>query len=111
MYSVSESQKVSTDTLLNRNGLSYDGFPTDGTVCIAAQCDVHVLKANETCRSIAAVSNITYVQLLTWNTNINPLCTNLGQFLNSTFCISNPAGDFSIVTNTVGNPSMATTPA
>jgi hypothetical protein len=113
MYSVSVSQKVATDTLLNRNGLSYEsaGFPTNGTLCIGAQCDVHVLQTNETCTGIAAASDISTVQLLSWNTNINPLCTNLNLFTNSTVCISNPFGNFTIPINTVGNSTVATTAA
>jgi hypothetical protein len=112
MQSVSVAQKVSTDTLLNRNGLSYDGFPKTGTLCIANTCSIYILKTNDTCQGIASASNITTTQLLSWNTNINPLCNNLGNIVNGTLCISNPLGDYVMPTNTIGGADgIATTPA
>lgn len=92
IYSVSESQTIATDTLLNSNGLSYDEgtIPTGTSLCIASTCEVHVLKNNETCDGIASNAGISSTQLQSWNTNINPLCTNLDRFVNGTFCISNP---------------------
>lgn len=113
IYSVSQGQKVATDTLLNRNGLSYDqgSLPGGIALCIAATCDVHVLQANETCDRIASDAGITTVQLLTWNTNINPLCNNLARFVNSSLCISNPDGNFTMPMNTIGAATFVTTPA
>jgi spore germination protein YaaH len=112
LESVSIAQKVATDTLLNRNGLSYDGFPANGTLCIENTCTVYVVKTNDTCQGIASVSNVTTTQLFSWNTNINPLCNNLENFVNSTLCVSNPLGNFAMPTNTIGgSDGIATTPA
>ncbi|KAL3421595.1 LysM domain-containing protein [Phlyctema vagabunda] len=113
IYSVSLSQKIATDTLLNRNGLSYDqgSLATGTSLCIAATCDVYVLNTNETCNSIASAAGISTIQLQTWNTNINPLCNNLARFVNSTFCISNPAGNYTMPVNNIGAPTFVTTAA
>ncbi|KAH7420080.1 hypothetical protein BKA64DRAFT_563224 [Cadophora sp. MPI-SDFR-AT-0126] len=104
---------IATDTLLNSNGLSYDEgtIPTGTSLCIAATCEVHVLKKNETCDGVASDAGISAIQLQSWNTNINPLCTNLDRFVNGTLCISNPAGNYSMPSNTLGAPTFVTTAA
>ncbi|KZF20788.1 carbohydrate-binding module family 50 protein [Xylona heveae TC161] len=101
MYSVSEAQRVSTDTLLNRNALANDesSFPTEGSLCIEDQCDVHVVRVGETCRSITHNAGISRAQLLSWNANIHPKCTNIKMLVNQTLCISNPYGNYTIEPN------------
>ncbi|KAJ5024029.1 hypothetical protein J3E73DRAFT_259043 [Bipolaris maydis] len=96
--SVPLAQSVSTEQLLNSNGLPYNTtlFPKSGELCISNKCKTHVLAEGDTCDSIAKKASISPVQFKAWNANVNQLCSNLGRFIGDTFCISNPYGDFSI---------------
>ncbi|OCL10882.1 carbohydrate-binding module family 50 protein [Glonium stellatum] len=112
-YSVPRSQSLSTEQLLNSNGLPYNAtqFPKSGSLCIEQKCSTHVLKLNDTCQAIASAANITTVQLMAWNVNINDFCSNLNDFINNTLCISNPLGDFTIPANSSPNATLVTTAA
>ncbi|OAL51442.1 hypothetical protein IQ07DRAFT_566073 [Pyrenochaeta sp. DS3sAY3a] len=96
--SVPKAESVSTEQLLNSNGLPYNAtlFPTSGTLCISNKCKTYVLSEGDTCTSIAKSASISPVQFLSWNVNINQLCSNLDRFIGDSFCVSNPYGDFSI---------------
>jgi hypothetical protein len=112
--SVPQSQSVSTEQLLNSNGLPYNAtlFPKSGGLCISNKCTTYVLAQGDTCTSIASKASISPVRFIAWNANINQLCryahpdkleclalilnSNLDRFIGDTFCVSNPYGDFSI---------------
>ncbi|KAJ8110046.1 hypothetical protein OPT61_g7001 [Boeremia exigua] len=96
--SVPLAESVSTEQLLNSNGLPYNAtlFPKSGELCISNKCKTHVLAEGDTCDSIAKKASISPVQFKAWNANVNQLCSNLERFIGDTFCISNPYGDFSI---------------
>jgi LysM repeat protein len=74
--SVPIAQSVSTEELLNSNGLPYNAtlFPKSGELCISNKCKTHVLAEGDTCDSIAKKASISPVQFKAWNTNINQLC-------------------------------------
>ncbi|KAL4733764.1 hypothetical protein BDV11DRAFT_175388 [Aspergillus similis] len=77
----------------------------------AADCAVYTVQAGDTCVSIGRANNATYAQLLAWNSEIDVQCSNLGNLTGSELCVSNPLGDYSIQTNTIGNPEIVTTAA
>lgn len=112
-YSLPNSEHIATDQLLSSNGLSYNvtDFPKSGSLCIENTCATHIVKANETCVSIAESASVTYSQLMSWNININGVCSNLNDMINQTICISNPLGNYTVTENKEGSPTLAVTPA
>lgn len=111
-FSVSISQQLATNQLINANGLTYNSsdFPASGSLCISNQCSIYVVKADDTCSGILTAVDISYTQLMSWNPAINGLCSNLGPMVGQTLCLSNPLGDFAVVNNTNSGGSY-TTPA
>ena len=112
MYSVSIGQSIATELLVSSNGLGSNAssFPSSGTLCIPATCPIHVVAGGDTCASIASSARISTVQLMSWNPIVG-MCQNLTKLVGQTLCLGNPAGDFAIVTNTIGSPTSVTTPA
>lgn len=108
---MSKEQHVATHDLITANGLNYSlaEFPTTGTLCIRNQCNVAVVKAEDTCRTIAAANSLSQAELHSWNPFINGLCNNIEDFVGQTICLSNPLGDYLVSNNT--NAGGYTTPA
>ncbi|RYP36756.1 hypothetical protein DL768_010914 [Monosporascus sp. mg162] len=74
-------------------------------------CQTYAVQSGDTCQSISETVGVTWAQIISWNPEIDQLCSNLETFLGTDICITNPRGDFSIPTNTHGATSIATTPA
>lgn len=64
--SISKTQGIGTAWLLTDNALRAHcaGFPCEGSLCLVHTCDVHTIRRNDTCDSIASLHNVTFSQLL-----------------------------------------------
>ncbi|KFY95243.1 hypothetical protein V500_02879 [Pseudogymnoascus sp. VKM F-4518 (FW-2643)] len=74
-------------------------------------CSTYTVQANDTCVSISNSSGATWAQILSWNSAIDKTCSNLDTLVDKSICVSNPLGDFSMPSNTIGPPDIATTAA
>lgn len=108
---IAEANSISTWSLLANNGL--DGgcanFPTNGTLCIEGSCPTYVVSANETCSSIAKAHNITEVQLMSFNPQLNGRCSNIDQAVGHHICVDSPYGPVASATGDVTSTTPATT--
>lgn len=91
-HSIALANNVSTSALLIRNRLpAYcRDFPGPGTsICLPPSCDIYTVKMNDTCESVIRLysSAFTITQLLSWNVNLNALCTNMGQQHDMQICV------------------------
>jgi LysM repeat protein len=112
---IAKANSISTDALLQINGLpgGCAGFPNNMTsLCVQGSCTPRIVEANDTCASLAAEAGATVVQLLAWNTGIDPLCINLDKQVGHVICLSNPLGYTALASASVGGaPTGATTAA
>ncbi|KAH8692485.1 hypothetical protein GQ44DRAFT_765329 [Phaeosphaeriaceae sp. PMI808] len=94
--SISEANKVSTFGITNRNSLYSDCSNLAGrsTICIPEQCTTYKVKLNETCDSIIEThgNGISGAQFLAWNPNINDMCLNVDDLIDTYICLSPPGG-------------------
>ncbi|KAJ6094428.1 hypothetical protein N7467_001941 [Penicillium canescens] len=74
-------------------------------------CTTYTVETGDTCTGIGKSQDVTWAQLLAWNSQINSVCSNLGSLVNTAICVSNPVGNFglggmtTIVTTTAAIPS------
>jgi LysM repeat protein len=113
---ISNANNVSTFALTLANELdAYCQGPLSvGTeLCIPVSCDIYTVRQNDTCRSVAASqpSYITITQLQAWNPNLNRLCTNMEQQVDTQVCVGPPGGTLAAPSNTAAQPSAPTTTA
>lgn len=89
--SISEVNKVSTFGITNRNSLYSDCSNLAGrsTICIPDQCTIYKVKINETCDSIIEKygNGISGAQFLAWNPNINDMCLNVDDLIDTYICL------------------------
>ncbi|KAJ5139216.1 uncharacterized protein N7515_004064 [Penicillium bovifimosum] len=71
-------------------------------------CNTYTVKDGDTCAKIGKSSGATWAQLLSWNSDINRECSNLGDFSGKDIYISNPAGDYAIPVPSSTTSSSAT---
>ncbi|KAJ5120356.1 uncharacterized protein N7515_009744 [Penicillium bovifimosum] len=71
-------------------------------------CNTYTVKDGDTCAKIGKSSGVTWAQLLSWNSDINRECSNLGDLSGKNICISNPAGDYAIPVPSSTTSSSAT---
>ncbi|KAF2824331.1 hypothetical protein CC86DRAFT_420818 [Ophiobolus disseminans] len=94
--SISEANNVSTFGITNRNSLYSDcsNLARRSTICIPEQCTLYKVKLNETCDSIIEThgNGVSGAQFLAWNPNINDLCSNVGDLIDTYICLSPPGG-------------------
>lgn len=104
-----------TYLLLMRNGLAGGCADCPGgltSLCVEGSCKPYIVQQDDTCPGISAANNITLIQLLSWNPNIDPKCVNLYQEIGHVICLSSPAGHTAPSVSDVGSaPTPATTPA
>lgn len=92
-------------------------------------CSTYTVQANDTCIGISNSAGATWAQILSWNSAIDKTCSyvqppstcnlladnlyfsNLDTLVDKNICVSNPLGDFSMPTNTIGPIATATTAA
>jgi hypothetical protein len=98
-----------------RNGLAGGCADCPGglpSLCVEGSCKPYIVQQDDTCPGISAANNITLIQLLSWNPNIDPKCVNLYQEIGHVICLSSPAGHTAPSVTDVGSaPTPATTPA
>ncbi|KAJ5181992.1 hypothetical protein N7449_012139 [Penicillium cf. viridicatum] len=63
------------------------------TLCVPPQCNTYTWKGTDTCDSVVGpLGNVTILQFLAWNPNINSLCLNSDFFIGYEVCVSPPGG-------------------
>ncbi|KAF5011761.1 hypothetical protein FDECE_2128 [Fusarium decemcellulare] len=113
---ICKKHNVSTDALTYLNNIpAYCAeLPKPGTeLCMPEQCDIYTVKKNDTCYSIASKvpSHITVTQLLSWNPNINSICSNMEQQEGMQICVSPPGQSNEDPSTNDGGPKESATPA
>ncbi|KAF7288354.1 hypothetical protein HMN09_01398100 [Mycena chlorophos] len=75
-------------------------------VCLPQACKTYTVATNDTCAGIAAASNITSTQLLSYNPNLGSACQSIGSAVGTIVCVS-PHGGFPNVSTSdgVGDPN------
>ena len=90
-FAISESNSVSTFSLLYENGLAgyCSNFPKQGKLCLPKTCAIYQVKKGDSCFGIVHANNYKFsqTQLISWNPNINRGCSNLEQLEKSYICI------------------------
>lgn len=51
------------------------GIPTNESTIARIGCKKHMVHDGDTCFSITRANNITYAQILAWNSDLKPACT------------------------------------
>ncbi|KAF5561912.1 hypothetical protein FNAPI_3459 [Fusarium napiforme] len=74
-------------------------------------CEVYTVKDGDSCFSITKETNVTYAQIISWNSQVDKQCANLGKLVGDKLCITNPDGDYSIPENSHGAIEIVTTTA
>ncbi|KFY85060.1 hypothetical protein V498_07769, partial [Pseudogymnoascus sp. VKM F-4517 (FW-2822)] len=92
--SISAAQNVSTGLLASTNGLDSNCtyLTTNQTLCLPQICNVYMVQENNTCASIITglSREVNLGAFLSWNININSLCSNIASLVGSYICISPP---------------------
>lgn len=96
--SICKEHNVSTDALTWTNDIpAYcNHFPKAGTeICMPEKCQVYTVEEGDSCIQIvwAVPYDITIAQLLAWNPNLNPTCSNMYQQEGMQICVSPPGDD------------------
>ncbi|KAL6690470.1 hypothetical protein J3F84DRAFT_389421 [Trichoderma pleuroticola] len=89
--------------------LTLAGVSALEAAALRSNCQQYTVNSNDTCIGICSHNNVTYAQLLSWNPEIDPGCSNLARFIDNSICLSNPQGQFSITSNTISATVIATT--
>ncbi|RSM18313.1 hypothetical protein CDV31_002832 [Fusarium ambrosium] len=94
-------------------GLVYVSFAAtvQARATSAAPCKQYVIQDSDSCLKISKNNKITYAQIVSWNSEVDSLCSKVGSLKGTKICVSNPLGDFSFPSNTQSDTSTATTPA
>ncbi|KAJ5498556.1 hypothetical protein N7453_007607 [Penicillium expansum] len=77
----------------------------------SSNCTTYTVGTGDTCTGIGKSQDVTWAQLLAWNSQIDSTCFNLGSLVNTTICVSNLVGNYglggmtTIVTTTAAVPS------
>lgn len=81
------------------------------SLCLPEPCTLYRVQWDDTCADIvAAVPGLRPHHLLTWNPNINPLCTNIGSMHEDLICVSPPGRSLENVTTVSPEPPSMTQP-
>lgn len=75
------------------------------SICLPQSCSVRRVEYDDTCQGIVdSISGLRASDLLIWNPDINPLCTNLEYFANKLICVSPPGRTLADVTTITDGP-------
>jgi len=88
--SIALAQNVSTFSIVTAGSLSPDcsNLQAGSSLCLPSSCNLYRVQYDDTCDSIlAANTNVTATNLLSWNPNINVLCTNIDYFVLTLICL------------------------
>ncbi|KAI6794616.1 hypothetical protein KC361_g5453 [Hortaea werneckii] len=113
---ICRANNVSTFALTQVNRLEAycQSLPPTGTeLCLPTSCDIYTVRQNDTCRSVAEnhPSYITITQLQSSNPNLNALCTNMGQQVDTEICVGPPGDTLSVPSSTATRSPASTTTA
>ncbi|RSL67276.1 hypothetical protein CEP53_003069 [Fusarium sp. AF-6] len=93
-------------------GLVYVSFAaTVQARATSAPCKQYEIQDSDSCLKISKNNKITYAQIVSWNSQVDSLCSKVGTLKGTKICVSNPLGDFSFPSNTQSDTSTATIPA
>ena len=80
------------------------------TICLPQTCTTYTIAVNDTCAGVAAKSNITSVQLITYNPDLGSSCQNIGLEVGNQICVTPHGGFPSVSVSTTPNlPSQTAT--
>jgi hypothetical protein len=88
--SIALAHNVSTFSIVTAGSLNPDcsNLQAGSSLCLPSSCQLYRLQYDDTCNSIlAANTNVTATNLLSWNPNINVLCTNIDYFVSTLICL------------------------
>ncbi|KAF2000149.1 carbohydrate-binding module family 50 protein [Amniculicola lignicola CBS 123094] len=105
------ARQVSTFSIIKAGGLKTDcsDLLPGVSLCLPAPCTLYRVQYGDDCKSIiSAHSGVTGYGFLSWNPNITPLCTNLGDMVTNLICVSPPGGSTRDITITVTPPTTST---
>lgn len=113
--SISLAKKVSTFAVVSASGANpaCTNLQAGAVLCLPSPCQLYTVQATDTCASIlSAIGNgVTDVQFLSWNPNINSVCSNFAPVRGNQICVSPPGGFLTNVSaSTPLAVSTATTP-
>ncbi|KAI4598969.1 hypothetical protein KJ359_002384 [Pestalotiopsis sp. 9143b] len=100
--SISALQNVSMGLLTSINALDTNcTYLTAGqSLCLPEICEVYMVQTNDTCDSIldSLVMDVPLQYFLSWNSNINSICSNIASLVGTYVCVS-PLGTTSVPTS------------
>ncbi|KAI1860784.1 uncharacterized protein JN550_011246 [Neoarthrinium moseri] len=111
--SIATSKGVSTLSIVKAGRTDPDctTLQVGANLCLPEPCTVYRVQYDDTCQSIIdSVEGLRATDLLTWNANINPLCSNLGAIAKSLICISPPGRTLADVTSITEAPTATQAP-
>lgn len=87
--SIATARNVSTYSVRKAAGAGPECNLRDGAkLCLPEPCTVYRVQYDDTCKSILdSISGLRASDLLTWNPNINPVCTNINTMVETLICI------------------------
>ncbi|KAK0724574.1 hypothetical protein B0H67DRAFT_641092 [Lasiosphaeris hirsuta] len=111
--SIAAAKRVSTHSVI-RASQAWPGCANlvpGKALCLPEPCTLYRVQWDDTCADIlAAIPGLRPHDLLTWNPNINPLCTNIDSMYGDQICISPPGRSLEGVTTITTAPSTSTQP-
>jgi hypothetical protein len=84
------ARQVSTFSIIKAGGLKRDcsNLMPGASICLPPPCALYRVQSGDDCQKIVNDhSGVTGIGFLTWNPNITPLCTNLGDLTSNLLCV------------------------
>ncbi|KAF6812966.1 LysM domain-containing protein [Colletotrichum plurivorum] len=111
--SIATARGVSTHAVIRAGnaGPGCTNLAAGKKLCLPEPCTQYRVEWDDSCADVlAAVPGLQAQHLLTWNPNINPLCTNLGDMVSHLLCVSPPGRSLGDVTAITEAPPATTQP-
>ncbi|KZL86126.1 hypothetical protein CI238_09105 [Colletotrichum incanum] len=111
--SIATARGVSTHAVIRAGqaGPGCTNLAAGKKLCLPEPCTQYRVQWDDSCSKIlAAVPGLEAQHLLTWNPNINPLCTNIDNMVSQLLCVSPPGRSLEDVTIITVAPPTATQP-
>lgn len=86
---IAAAQNVSSFGLIDMNNLDiFCHLPDAGKeICLPAQCHTHFLLVSDNCGTLIRQYNVTRVELVSWNSNLDPQCLFIERWRHTTVCV------------------------
>lgn len=88
---ISLSKEVSTYSIIRAGGLRPDcsNLAAGASLCLPSPCSLDRVRKGDDCASIVArYPGVTRESLLSWNPNIDPICTNIADLVGTFICLT-----------------------